>query len=154
MRRLVAKKGFTLVEVLMASVILIISLGGMLSLFFYCFSLNERSREYAMAIAEAQSKLEEMRSMASVHAEVFDLSLLTGKGVVYVRDTPIYPNPDPMHPELLEVKMVISWHSNRDGHIIGEDQDLNGLLGGGEDLNGNSELDSPIMLTTFLARRY
>ena len=147
MKTIHGKTGFTLVEALVASVILIISLGGMLSLFFYCFSLNERSREYTMAIAEAQNQLEELRAARALNGGTFNfnLSLLSGTGVIYVDDS---------NPELIRIKLVVSWQSNRYARNIGEDQNLNGILDAGEDLNHNSELDSPIMFTTFLARRY
>ena len=139
------KSGFTLVEVLVASVILAISLGGIIALFFYCFSLNERSREYTIAIAEAQDQLEELRAAEAVSEGAFDLNQLTGKGVIYVDDS---------NRELIQIKIVICWQSNRDGRNIGEDDNLNGILDAGEDLNGNLELDSPVMFTTLLARRY
>jgi hypothetical protein len=147
MKTIHGRTGFTLVEVLVASVILIISLGGVLSLFFYCFSLNERSREYTIAIAEAQNQLEELPAAGVLTGGTFNfnLSLLSGRGVIYVDDS---------NPELIRIRIVVSWQSNRDRRTIGEDKNLNGILDAGEDLNNNSELDSPIMFTTFLARRY
>ncbi len=140
-------KSFTLVEILVAIVIIAIMTGVILSLFFYCLNLNEKTRENLMAMVEVQNKLEEIRNLdySSLSGGFFLLNNLVGSGVIYVDN---FTNPD-----LLTITVVISWLSEKDGQAIGEDKNFNGVLDAGEDLNGNGRVDSPVSLTTFLARR-
>ncbi|MBI5554451.1 MAG: prepilin-type N-terminal cleavage/methylation domain-containing protein [Elusimicrobia bacterium] len=50
---------------------------------------------------------------------------------------------------LLEVVITVCWRA-KDGRIIGEDTNLNGVLDAGEDMNANSELDSPVKFRGFI----
>ena len=65
------------------------------------------------------------------------------KGVVEVTDNLGYA-------DLTRVRIVSSLKSR--GRIIGEDQDLDGVLDFGEDANANGRLDSPIELVTLIAQ--
>ncbi len=58
------REGFSLVEVMLASVILVLTLVGFLSLTNYLFGLEEDSREVQTATAAATSKIEEIRAYA------------------------------------------------------------------------------------------
>jgi len=51
---------------------------------------------------------------------------------------------------LLEVILTVSW-KQRDGRIIGEDLNLNGILDAGEDANSNGRLDSPSELRSLIS---
>ena len=44
-------------------------------------------------------------------------------------------------------------YRTKGGRVIGEDANLNGTLNTGEDKNGNYVLDSPIQLTTYVAKK-
>lgn len=56
-------KGFTLVEVILSAAIMSGVLVGILSLFVYCFNLQETSRNKSSALFQMRGKLEELRSM-------------------------------------------------------------------------------------------
>lgn len=107
-----------------------------------------------MALINAQSKLEEMRNESfslittnygsgGTPGNTFDMSPGTGKGVIYI---------DSSNSNLLAVTISISWR-NQNGRIIGEDADLDGILDAGEDTNGDGQLNSPVTMTSLIARR-
>jgi hypothetical protein len=106
------------------------------------------------ALSEAQSKIEEIRNTeydlittnfasGGTPGNTFDLSPGQGKGVIYI---------DSSVANLLEVSVVVCWR-NKDGRVIGEDKDLDGALDAGEDLDGDSRIDSTVNLTLKIARR-
>ena len=57
------KSGFTLIEVLIATAILVVALGGILSLVSHCYTLIETSRNGSKALNIAQRRFEEIRNM-------------------------------------------------------------------------------------------
>jgi len=145
--------GFTLVELLLATIIMSVVLVGLIQVFIQCSVLAEMARNKTIALSEAQGKIEEIRNydydaiatdyVLNGGLNPFDLSQLTGKGVIYIDST---------NTELLEVEVVISWEDKYD-RIIGEDLDLDGVVDTGEDINSNSQLDSIATLTTYIAKR-
>jgi Tfp pilus assembly protein PilV len=89
-------KAFSLVEILIAAVILIIVLGGLLHLFNHCLTLSTQSANIVTATAEGYSKLEEIRLheyddiVADYNGNVFALQQLNGNCLVnaaYVDET-------------------------------------------------------------------
>lgn len=83
----------------------------------------------------------------------------TGSGFIYIDNT---------DPELLEIEVVMSWVSKKGipipnvvveadkqkyRRVVGEDQNLNGVLDAGEDVNGNGKIDSSIVLKTLLTNK-
>lgn len=143
-------QGFTLVELLMAVIILGFTLTGLIQVFLQCSVLAELSRNKTTAMSEIQGKMEEIRnstysSIAANYDDVgFDLSQLTGKGISYVDST---------NADLLEIKIVASWQ-NKDGRVIGEDQNLDGDdEGGAEDLDGDGDVSSIATLISKIATR-
>lgn len=154
-------RGFSLIELMITVVILVIVLIGLLQLFIYCLSLAQMAGNLTIAITEAQGKLEEIRnhsfdSIAADYAQdgslgnIFNLNRLNGIGVIYIDDT---------NSELLEIEIVVSWRSTGN-RIIGEDNGsgtggipLDGQLNGTEDANGNNKLDSPTSLVSLIAKR-
>ena len=145
--------GFTLVELLMATIILSVVLVGLIQLFIRCSVLTELASNITAAMSEAQGKMEEIRnydfdSIATDYVNggalnPFDLTQLAGKGIIYI---------DSSNADLLEVEIVISWQ-NKYGRIIGEDLDLDGTLDTGEDVNGDSKLSSIATLVSQIAER-
>ena len=145
--------GFTLVELLLATIILAIVLAGLIQVFIRCSVLTELSNNVTAAMSEAQGKMEEIRnynfnSIATDYVgggslNPFDLTELTGKGVIYINSG---------NAELLEVKIVINWQ-NKYGRIVGEDLDLDGVLDAGEDINGDNQLSSIATVVSKIARR-
>jgi len=148
-KRFFKKSGVTIVEVLVSFFILVLVFGGILYSFIRCLEFIELSRNMSRAVQTAQSRMDQIRStsynlIASTYDTVpFTIPDLDGMGVVYV---------DNSVADLLEVRVVICWR-NKYGRIYGEDDDLDGLLDGGEDDNGNLELDSPVELVTRIFRK-
>jgi prepilin-type N-terminal cleavage/methylation domain-containing protein len=149
-------KGFTLVELLLATIILSVVLVGLLQLFIRCSVLTELSNNVTAAMSEAQGKMEEIRNydfdsiatdyVAGGALNPFDLTQLTGKGVIYI---------DSSNADLLEIEIVISWQ-NKYSRIVGEDLDLDGVLDTSpttEDVNGDSKLSSIATLVSNIAER-
>ena len=149
------KKGFTLIEVLIAIGILVIVLVGLFQVFISCSQLASTAGNLTMAVSEAQDKIEEIRNHAydliatdyaavgSPPANTFDLAELNGKGVVYI---------DSSNPDLLVIEVNICWRE-KDNRIIGEDTNLNGVLDVGENEDGDEQIDSIVKLVTLLAEK-
>jgi len=148
------QKGFTLVEVLVATGLLVIVLAGLVGLFVYCSLLSELSGDMTMVMSELQGKWEEIRnhdydlivsdySSGGTPGNTFDLTQVNAQGVIYM---------DATNPDLLVVKIVASWQTRND-RIMGEDQNLNGVLDAGEDQNGNGEIDSSTSIESMITKR-
>ncbi|MBU4312687.1 MAG: prepilin-type N-terminal cleavage/methylation domain-containing protein [Candidatus Omnitrophica bacterium] len=144
--------GFTLLEMMIGAMILIVALVGIIAAYTGCFTLNETARNLTIAINGCQEKLEEIRNESfgqifanynSTTFEVAGLSNSDSEGVVEVNNT---------NPDLLRISVTICWQQKGD-RIFGEDSDLDGALDAGEDVNGNDQLDSPAKLVTLIARR-
>ena len=130
------------------------SLSGLLGIFVYCSMLSDIAGNMSKALRGAQGKLEEIRdhnyslitadyASAGNPGNKFDAAQLSkSKGAIYIDST---------NPDLLQVKVAVSW-KNENGRLSGEDSNLNGVIDGGEDINGNNELDSPVCLISLIAR--
>ncbi len=70
----------------------------------------------------------------------FTIDGLTNRGVDHMGTISIMV----MDPDVLRVKIAVCWKQRT--RVIGEDQNLNGVLEGPEDINGNGEIDSPCMM--------
>lgn len=147
--RLTTKKGVTLVEMLLAAVILAYAVCGILALHVSCFDLVSTSKNISIAVNASQGLMEEIRNAS--FPQIFDNynnlnftvnTMSSNRGVVYVDDT---------DPELLRVTISVCW--NQRNRIIGEDRNLNGALEAGEDANNNGVIDSPAQLVTLVANR-
>ncbi len=150
-----AKRGVTFVEILASLVILGILITGLLNVFLLCFQWNDASREMLIAMAEVQSKLEEIRaspydlipaaySPAGTPGNTFALTGINGTGVIFVNNA---------NSDLLNIRVAACWRGTRNGRMFGEDANLNGVLDAGEDANNNGLLDSQASLTMPIARR-
>ena len=148
------QSAFSLVEVLLAASILVVAIFVLIELFTYCSPLANSAGNMGIAINEAQKILEEIKntnfdSIATNYASggtpgnTFNISQPTGKGVIYL---------DTSNADLIRVDVVICWQ-NANGRVIGEDKDLDGLASVSEDVNGNGQVDSPVTLSSFIARR-
>jgi len=164
------KSGFTLVEVLIASVILVGVLAAILSVFTQSLKLTQGANNHTMAIEAAQFGLENIRARIDPADETniisfarldqwdnqtFQMARLGNNFRVtcYVgRDLDIATAGSQQidAPLTWRVKVLTCWRESG-GRIIGEDQNLNGQLDAGEDQNANGELDSPAQLETVLS---
>ncbi len=147
-------KGFTLVELLVVVAILSFILTGMIGLFIQTSTHGNMSTNKTIALNEAQGILEAVRnhdfdsivtdySFGGSPGDTFALTNPTGMGKIYINSA---------DPDLLTLQVVVSWQ-DKYNRIIGEDTDLDGVLDGGEDINGNTQLDSPVSLMSMITRR-
>ena len=146
--------GFTLLELLITTGVMMVAIAGLLQLFVGCLWQSESSGKLTGAMAEAYGKWEEVQatnfdniipnfSKGGVPGNVFPLATTAGNGAVYLQA---------ISPDVLQVDIVVSWR-DKGNDVVGEDKNLNGILDGGEDLNNNGRLDSPTSLTALIARR-
>ncbi|MFH1782840.1 MAG: hypothetical protein ABH848_04415 [Candidatus Omnitrophota bacterium] len=145
------KSGFTLLELVTGIMMLVVALIGVLSAFSGCFTLNETARNITISINGTQEKIEQIReldfsqvpAMDGTTFEILQIRDDDSEGVVEVDDS---------DPEILRVTATVCWRQKA-GMIFGEDSNLNGVLDGGEDINGNNQLDSPAQITTIISER-
>ena len=131
--------GFTLVELLVASAILIITIVGILISYVRSLELAELSRNSSVAINASRSQIEQMKNTdfaqvtANFNNVTFTVPGFNGMGVSYVST---------VNANLVQVVATFCWRQ-RNGRVVGEDRDLDGVVDAGEDANGNGRLDSP-----------
>lgn len=149
----IKNKGFTLIEVILSAMILVGLLVGLISLYIYCFDLQETARNTSIALNAARGKLEEIKNSdfdsieSAYDGAVFDLNELPG-AKMRTEATPVGGSD-----LLLDLRVVVCWRQ-KGGRIIGEDTvNLNGQLDSGEDANVNNRLDSPVELVTSIAKK-
>ncbi|HOW35916.1 MAG TPA: type II secretion system protein [Candidatus Omnitrophota bacterium] len=144
-----AKKGFTLVESMVAVSILIFVLVSILFSYVACLSLSEISKNASIAMRAAKTRFEQIRNTpfdqikATYNNVTFTTPGLHGIGVSYVDDS---------NQDLLRVTVTFCWQQPN-GLLIGEDVNLNGQLDIGEDKNGNGIVDSPAELASYIFDR-
>jgi type II secretory pathway pseudopilin PulG len=161
--------GFTLAELMVASLVLVTILVGLLASYVTCFDFNETSRNLTTALNAAQLKLDEMRDHSfslictdfnNTTFTVDDMPAGESRGTIYVfiDALPTGLNPDcssfgsncPCSDyDILRVVISVCWRQ-KSGRVIGEDKDLDGVLDIGEDKNGNSIIDSPAQVVSYL----
>lgn len=143
--RLHKTKAFSLPELLVASAIMLSIFAGTMAAIMKCMELAEMTRNSSMAVMALKNKVMEVEDadfaqvFNTYHNVSFTIPDINGIGVTYVDNT---------NADLLEVTAVFSWRQ-QNGRTMGEDQDLDGQLDAGEDLNGNGRLDSLVEVTTF-----
>jgi len=149
--------GFTLIEVLIATAILVTAILSTLSLLTHSLSLAEGDREIAVIQYETEREME--RICALDYTTIRDTYTNAGalrqtsianitnnldrSGTVYAQELAV--------DGLIRIKVVVC-HRQKN-HAIGEDANFNGILDGGEDANGNGELDSPCQIETVVANK-
>ena len=144
-------RGFTFIEILLASGILAFSVCGILFAYVSCAALVNLSKNMNTATNAAIGMMEEVRG--SPFTQIVD----TYNGLNFIlNDTPPIPSMgtvtiDDTNPEFLEVTISVSWQQGN--RIIGEDANLNGILDAGEDTDGNGILNSPAEVVTRIANR-
>ncbi|MBI5149865.1 MAG: prepilin-type N-terminal cleavage/methylation domain-containing protein [Candidatus Omnitrophica bacterium] len=113
-----SRRGFTLVEVLIAVGLLAIVIVGLLQLFVYCSRLAEDAGNTTLAINEAQNKMEEIRNhdfdaitadyaSGGTPGNTFTLTSLNGTGAITI-------SPVGGDPQLLQMQIVVNWQ-NKNG---------------------------------------
>ncbi len=141
---LTQKEGFTLSELMVATLIFTLTFAGAIPVFFRCIELAEMSRNSSTAVGAVKNQIAAIENTpfaqltATYNNATFTAANLTGIGITYVTN----PSAD-----IAEVTLTFCWRQ-KNGRIIGEDANLNGQMNAGEDKNGNGILDSPVKLTT------
>lgn len=143
------RSGFTLMEVLLATVILASVISAILAAYYSCFVLISTSKNMNITMDAAMGLMEGIRNSAfnQIVDDYDGLNFVVNdipqsRGVVYVDDT---------NSELLNVTISVCWRQGN--RIIGEDTNLNGQLDAGEVDNGNNIIDSPAQLVSIIANR-
>jgi len=151
MKRLLS---FTLLEVCLATLVFILALAGLILFYLNSQEFGGIFSSTLRALWEAQKMMETIKGsqFSSIYSTynnyIFDVSGLASydaKGIVYV-------DKEGGRDDLLRVTVVVCFRAGR--RIIGEDLDLDGVLDGGEDSNGNGRIDSPVELVTLVTSRY
>jgi hypothetical protein len=150
-----SSSGFTLVELVITVGTTLIAVLGSIQLFTYCMWQSENSGNLTSSMQEAFAKVEEIRAtpygdimttfgpLAGQASRSFTPTRVRGLGIIYVNE---------VAPDLLQVEVVVNWQE-RGRYVVGEDRNLNGLLDGGEDGDGNGRISSPASLVTLVTRR-
>jgi len=143
------KSGFTLVELLISTVVFSFAFIGLLLSFVRSMELHEASRNTSFALTAVKSRLETIQNTtfseiySTYDGLTFTDSGLNGIGVSYVDNSNL---------NLLEVVVPFCWQQ-KNGRIIGEDANLDGALDAGEDANLNGRIDSPAQVITYIYNR-
>ena len=136
-------RGFTLPELLMATVLMAVIFVGVLLTILKCLELTDIARVSSAAVIAAKNKMMEVENtpygsiVANYHNVPFDVSGFNGKGVTYATSAS----------QAITITAVVCW-KQPNGRVFGEDTNLNGAVNAGEDSNGNGRLDSIVQVTT------
>jgi len=144
-----SKRGFVLLEVLLATAIAGFAICGLLLMYVSGMDLIRTSKNASIATSAAQGLIEEIRNtpfpdiVTNYNQLKFSVNNIpSSSGVVYIDDT---------DPEFLLVTLSVCWRQGN--RFVGEDTNLNGELDAGEDANGNGIIDSTVELITQVANR-
>ena len=147
--RLTSKKSFTLVEVLIATVIVAIALCGILASYVGCFELLSTTKNVNIAINAIEGLLEDIRNttFTQIYDTYADLNFTVNnmpanRGVVFIDDT---------DPEMLKVTISVCWRQKT--RTFGEDINLNGVIDGTETASVPGVISSPAQLVALVVNR-
>lgn len=153
-------KGFTLVELMAAALIMLIVTAALLMVYIRVLEANETSRNSYSALGQARSRMEQIRNALQKAREDDSVSW----GFVVAQYNSVSFNPDvgsassavsyisTADPDLYEITVTVCWRQ-KNGRVIGDDKNLNGVLDAGEDPDGNNLLDSYVQLTSLFYTR-
>mgnify|MGYP001581143603 CR=1 FL=1 len=117
------RAGFTLLEVLIASIVLAIALMGLLSAILYIHTLNQGSRENELALRGASEKMEEVMSqdLDTVVAD-YDLFAFDVEGLSEQQNDPDarvgLVDIDDTNPDLLQVHIEVLWRGRTGNNAV------------------------------------
>jgi type II secretory pathway pseudopilin PulG len=148
--------GFTIVELLLGVALFIAVAGSMAFAFLKSVSINESGQMMVEAMYRLQQKAEEIKNFdyqASVEetrlaydGQSFQLANFPDNvGTIEMLNVAGVPPG-----QLYRLSIQLSW-LDKDGHVMGEDSNLDGVLNLGEDINGNNRLDSPAQIVTYVS---
>ena len=179
-RSRLSRVGLTMIEAIVGAVLLIGGSAGFLLSLHASSRLGDYLSQLQIAMNGVDSKLQEISTMpfdtlwtSVLAADARRVGLPTGQCLGLLANTPcndsngplpggnlivqIRQPPDdqllnPLNPSLLEIHVAASWRA-AGNRRIGEDQNGNGQLDPGEDVNLNGWIDSPAMASLIIGRR-
>lgn len=121
MRRLRDAKGFTLLEVMITTLILAIGLLGLAGLQIIAIKGNSFGQQMSLASTLAQNQLEQLRetaysSLSDGSSDGFDMYIDEANGVTYNRAW--HAVTDVTHPDWLTLNVTINWTGPTTGNTI------------------------------------
>ncbi len=144
-------KGLTLMEIMVTFAILAFVLSGLLALYLNIFLLGDISRQTILASNAAEAEMEVIKNINYDNLLAFNGNTFNVAGFPAGEAIGVINVTNTVYSDLLRVRVVVSFRQ-KGQRIIGEDRNLNGVLDGGEDSNGNGQIDSPIEVITLISR--
>ncbi len=139
-------KGFSLSELMIATLIFSFTFAGIILVFFRCIELSEMARHSSTAVNACKNRIASIEDtafnqiLATYNNTTFTANDINGIGKTYVTS---------LSANVLQVTLVFCW-KEKNGRAFGEDKNINGTLDAGEDTNGNGTIDSPVKVTTYI----
>ena len=144
-----AHRGFTLLELAIAVAIFILAICGIISLFVSLSGLADSAGNITRMVNVARGEFETNIRNANFDS-LANYSLLPPaipnnmSLICYIQNHPIVN-------DVKQVLLVVSYRQ-RGNYVFGEDKNINGVLDGGEDTDGNGRLSSICEIATFVKR--
>lgn len=113
----VKSKGFTLIEVLVALVVLSITLLGIASLMATTSKYNAAGGRLTEAVTFAQDRLEELRITPWDKINTDNDAILGSTGINYARNWNVIPNVAPPDETLKTVNITVNWNDGVDHSV-------------------------------------
>jgi len=143
------ERGFTLLEVMFAALVMVALLVGVLSLYTSCLNLQETAKNSFRASFQLSSKIEEIKGTSFNGISAYNNNRTALNGLDGEMLVEVNPSPESTNGDLLEVRVIAGW-TQKDGSRIGEygpnpdNSDQVELF----DMNGNGTIESPYELIT------
>lgn len=161
-RRMALAVGFTLVEVILAGMVLVIAISAIMGAYISQVTLNEHARNLSLAMNDATRVMEQIRQQNSPCAGALPTANTAGGWDAWLQAAG--KSVSPTAPQLervtvttgavanpLEVTVAVCWrHRNR---TIGECQWTGAVFTDTEVGDGDGTVESPAMLTTLVTCR-
>lgn len=147
-RKYANNNGLTLPEMMIATLVFVVTFVSIFSSFVKCIELNDLSINSSSALNAIKNKISEIDDtnfssiLSSFDRTTFSDASLDGIGIVYV---------DIVNQDLLEITISFCF-KQKNNRIIGEDLNLDGQLLSSEDTNLNNRIDSLVSIKTYKYR--
>ena len=167
------RNGLTYTEIILALPIALLSILAATAAILGAMGFNETARAYTQGMNLGIYRLEEIRKSATLNVSSFSTQMVSNYNnkrfptygtalqaeVNALESLGIAPlgaeaitRVSMISSDLADVTVVVC-SKDKNGKVIGEDKNFNGILDGSEDTNGNGILDSPITFHTLVARK-
>jgi type II secretory pathway pseudopilin PulG len=141
--------GFTFLELLVATGILVVSLSGMVSAYISCSKMAETTKNSNLALGAIQEQLEALRKVPLSNSTTLYYFTIADNVSGFLKNTGRITI-TPINLNFSRVDADICWEQG--SRIIGPCSDQNGtLVFNAPNVNGDST--APVQVTTFMAQR-